>query len=221
MSNNFDKGKQFKLYNYVEPELATDRYHIPTHIIIPENLSTDLYPNKTMELGERIATTWYSSYENGEFSDPIVKMEYQFDRDSEGLLTGRKITLNYMLKDGTWSEETKSRYKYVINTDDKLREIKQRRNNIVNDCKARAADFGISGAIGQLFDTFLAEIALYQESGSPKFRDALKVESREEFSWLDTELDASLGGSIRNLLVFMFSIGVNEPKSNENDQEGT
>ena len=207
-----DKGKQFRLYSFVEPELATDRYHPPTHIIIPQHLSVDLYPNKTMVLGERVATTWYSSYENGVFSDPIVKMTYQFDRDSEGLLTGRKITLSYMLKDGTWSDEIKSRYKYVINTDDKLREIKQRRTNIVNDCKGRASDFGISGVIGQLFDEFLAFIALYQESGSPKLRDAIKAEQREEFAWLDTELDESLGGSIRNLLVMMFSIGVNEPK---------
>ena len=205
-----DKSKQFKLYDFVEPELATDRYQAPTHVIIPQNLSVDLYPNKTMHLGERISTTWYAKFEDDHFEEPVVRMDYRFDRDESGLLTGRLMTINYMLKDGTWSKETKSRYKHVINTDDRLREIKGRRSNIVNDLKGRAKDFGISGVIGQLFDEYLALIALYIESGSPKLRDAIANNSQEQFSWLDTELDKSLGGSIRNLLISMFNIGVNE-----------
>lgn len=204
--------KKYKIYGYVAPENALDHSQFPGSIVIPQQLDLPLYSDGgVVEMGERISETWYSTYdeENSKLSDPVAKFLYKFDRDAKGFVIKVKTTVKYTYTNGEWSEQTKSWDKPVLSTDAKMREIKRRRENVVIDLKKRATDFKLSGAIGSLFKRYLAEIALYIESGDISLREAIKNNSEEGFEWLDRELPQ--GVTIRKFLVFNFSIGANEP----------
>ena len=205
------KKKQFKLYDFVEPEMATDRFKPPHPILIPQQLSADLFPHKEFVWGERVSTTWYATFdmETQSFKDPVVKMSYRFDRDEEGLLVGRKITISWTYRDGTWSEETKSRYTHIIDSEYKLGEIKKRRQNVISELKGSARDTGLGSAITMLFDDYLIEVQKYVEAGSTDMRDAIMAkEAVDAYAWLNAPTRVE-GITVRQHLAYAFGIGIN------------
>jgi len=170
-----DKSRHYRIYDLMSPEHATEHSEHPGGIVYPKQLDYPIYSKHFRVDGERIKTIYYSTFDevNDAYSDPIVKEDYVFTRDSEGLLRYVDLKISWMLKNDTWSDSTKEVRKYFNDYQKKLKENVLRRSNVIDEVSAAAADFGLASAIQALYSIYFTEIGKYKEAGSRDFFSAI------------------------------------------------
>ena len=197
---------EYKIYRYIEPWQLPQSLDIhPGHIIFPESLNKNLPKKQFIALGERVKTIFFARFEENVFVEPIVKIDYRFNRDESGLLNNKVRTIQWRLSDDTWSERKQTDVIPVTSNENKLREIKRRRRNIVSEVAGLSKDIGLESALTDLYSRYAIEINQYLESGLPSLRDA--IASNTDLSWLDRET-SNPNVTVRQFLVKYFSIGV-------------
>lgn len=197
----------YKIYRYVEPELAVDREHPPVSIIFPDSLTRALPKSATILDGEKINQTWYDSWDdtNG-FQDPIVKVDYVYNRDVDGYLESVTKTVSWGLEDDTYSPLTQVDIIPATNNTEKQAEIRQRRANVVSEVKGLAIDIGLAQGIKDIYGTYALEVGKYVESGLPDLKDAITADTT--YTWLDNNTVSPPIIPIRTFLVAKFSVGL-------------
>ena len=197
----------YKIYRYVDPEFAIDRAHPPISIIFPDQLLRSLPKQTTILDGEKINSTWYDRWdETNGFQEPIVKIDYVYNRDVTGYLISKDKTVSWYLEDDTLSEITQSDTLPMTNNTDKLNEIRDRRALVVAEVKGLAEDIGLSAGIKDMYTTYSTEINQYVEAGSADFKDAILADTT--YTWLDNNTVTPPIVTIRTFLVVKFSVGL-------------
>ena len=200
----------YKIYRYLEPwELRSNLSQHPGYIIFPDSLNRNLPKKPTIHLGERRKSVYYDRFENGEYIDPIIKVEYSFKREDQGLVYEKLRTICWQLENDKWSSDVQTDVIPVVSEGEKLREIKRRRANIIDELKGLAkkfttSDIPLEAKILEIFEENQLLINSYIDAGSAKFRDAIGS-SKED--WLDTIIPAT-GNKSRDVLVQYLSIGL-------------
>ena len=197
----------YKIYRYIEPQnhpLSLDVH--PGSIIFPDQLNRHLPKKAFIALGERVKTIYFDRLSHdGVFEEPVIKIEYKFNRDDSGLLIDKQRTISWRTEDDTWSEETQTDVIPVTSNAEKLTEIKRRRANIVTEVSGLSKDIGLSSALGDLYSRYTLEIEQYTQSGLPSLKDA--IANNTDLTWLD-QPTSNPNISVRQFLMNYFSIGV-------------
>lgn len=196
----------YKIYRYIEPwQLPGNLSVHPGHIVFPDSLTKHLPKKIFIALGERVKTIYFDRLEDQKFIEPIIKIEYKFNRDERGLLIDKQRTISWRLENEIWSGETKTDTIPVTSNAEKLTEIKRRRANVVTEVSGLSKDIGLSSALGDLYSRYVIEIEQYTQSGLPNLRDA--IANNTDLSWLD-QPTSNPNVSVRQFLINYFSIGV-------------
>ena len=193
---------KYKIYRYVNKPV--DSYAHPGSIIFPENLNKHLPKKQFIALGERRKTIYFDRVEEGIYQEPIIKVDYKFNRDELGYLFSKEREISWRLEDDTWSDEVQLDLIPVASSQERLDEIKRRRSNIILEAAGLSKDIGLETAMSELYDKYLTEIELYKNSGSPSFARAL--EEDRELSWLDEPTPANPKETVREFLMRYFLI---------------
>lgn len=196
----------YKIYRYIPLEQIPYSLSVhPGSIIFPDGLNRNL-PKKTfIALGERVKTIYFDRYIDDRFTEPIIKIDYTFNRDDRGLLIDKQRIISWRLEDETWSHWTQTDVIPVTSNAEKLAEIKRRRTNIVSEVAGLSKDIGLLSAIGDLYSRYALQINKYIESGLPDLRNA--IGSNTDLSWLDNQT-SNPNVTVRQFLMNYFSIGI-------------
>lgn len=200
----------FKIYRYINLEhLPISRAEHPGHIIFPEQLNRNLPRRADIIFGERRRSVYYASVEDGEYIEPIIKIDYAFRRDEIGLLYEKLRTISWMLESDKWSHEVQTDVIPVLSDAEKLLEIKRRRYNVVTELKGLAKrfstkEFNLEGKTLEIFEKYQLLVNSYVDAGSALLRDAI---SSYDADWLD-KVNPTTGNTPREVFYKYFSIGV-------------
>ena len=197
---------EYKIYRYLEPWQVPHSLSIhPGSIIFPDSLNKHL-PKKTfIALGERVKTIYFDRFTGGVFIEPVIKIEYKFNRDERGLLIDKQRTISWRTEDDVWSEETQTDVIPITSNAEKLTEIKRRRANIVTEVSGLSKDIGLSSALSDLYSRYVLEIEQYVQSGLPSLSNA--IANNTDLPWLD-QPTSNPNVSVRQFLMNYFSIGL-------------
>lgn len=172
----------YKIYDYVNHKEG-DETEWPGAIIFPEQLNIHLPKKSLIQFGERINSTYYRDQS---YTDPVIKVDYVFHRDIDGYLLYKERIISWQKTDNSWCPNTKQLVIPVSSEIEREREIKQRRNNIIDGLKGLAAEMGITNYMLELFSTYQLEENLYVESGSDALYRA--IENDTTTPWLNSIL---------------------------------
>lgn len=196
----------YKIYRYVLPEhLPFSLSAHPGYIIFPQQLTKNLPRKQDLVLGERRRSVYCARYVDGEYIEPIVKIDYAFKRDDDGLAYQKLRTISWMLEGDKWSREVQTDV-IPLSPSQQLIEIKRRRYNLVTELKGLAKLFGLENRTLEIFEKYQLEVNSYIDAGSSKLRDAC---AQDNADWLD-EINAVTGNKPRDVFIMYFSIGLSE-----------
>jgi hypothetical protein len=192
----------YLVYDFIEGgyESETDW---PGRIIFPEQLDTYLPKKTTITFGERVQTIYYS---DETYSTEIIKVDYVFTRDELGYLLYKTRTISWKKTDGNWCPKTKVCKIPVASETEKLREIKTRRENIIDGLKGLAAEMSLTERILELFSRYQLETDLYIQTGSRSLYES--IENDTTTLWLNGLLPN--GFNAREALLLHLAIGIVE-----------
>lgn len=118
-----------KIWDITDPQVKEERIDFRT-INYRTDLTTTLYPNRTMVKGEIKKVDWYS---DPELTDKILTAEISYTRDQFGFAVERTTTRKWVMTNGEYHNLVKiTKKKYDINPIDQIKEGKVRRGNIVD-----------------------------------------------------------------------------------------
>ena len=201
------EAPKYKLYRYVAGE--KDPYLHPGSIIFPENLTKHLPKKQFIALGERIKTIYFDRFEVDTFIEPIIKVDYKFNRDSEGYMLSKERTISWRTEDNRWSDRIQYDVIPITSNQQKLAEIERRRNNIIDEVAGLSRDIGLKSALADLYYRYVTEINLYIKSGSSSL--AIAIKNNVDLEWLENPTPSNPNKTVRQFLVEYFSIGTIEP----------
>lgn len=193
---------EYKIYALLEDGSQYkdgNRSRLPVDIDFKTSLTVDLFKEVIMEDGAPVYKQYYTDAELDEngtvvYSNPIVKIEYEFDRDSISLARSCTQRFKWYDTEGNLSTEYKE-VKDFFNTSEKMAEAEQRRSNIIADLKVKtigllmyteelsqvdAADLG-----RPFLAAYKAEIYNYIDEANTGFADEVGSASAETYPWLD------------------------------------
>ena len=196
----------YKIYRYLEPWQLPPSLDIhPGHIVFPDSLNRNLPKKQFIALGERRKTIFFDRFEDDKFIDPVIKVDYRFNRDEAGLLKSKERSISWQLEDNTWSKKAQEDIIPVISNEKKLQEIKRRRRNIVDEVAGLSVDIGLESALTDLYARYYREISLYVDSGLLDFKEALN--NNTDLYWLDRPTPSNSKITVRQFLTNYFSVG--------------
>lgn len=194
---------EYKIYDLLannNPQKGADRAILPVDVDFKTGLEIDLYKEVVMDHGAPVRKIYYTDAELNEttgvitYENPIVKIEYEFDRDSISLARSCIQKFYWMTTDDAWSEEYKT-VKDFFNTAEKMAEAEQRRGNIIADLKVKTIGLlmiteEISQAdaaeMGRAFlAAYKADIINYIDEANMGFYDAVEAASNVTYPWLE------------------------------------
>lgn len=198
----------YKIYDllYEVPPLDV-KQKFPGSIVFPEQLSVNLHKVNKKSYGALVSAHYYKSYDPllMEAKEPIVKIEYTYNRSPKYLLESKVRTISWMLSDDTWSSQTQVDTLYCTTESEKLIEIKALRSSVVDEAEALAKELKLWPYVKPLFERYIKEINLYKEAGSRLFSDMIR-DDVENSAWLDLPTrDGKM--TIRAFLMNFFLIG--------------
>jgi hypothetical protein len=174
---------------------------LPVDIDFKTGLSVDLYKDVVMSEGAPVAKTYYLDAtidENGvvTYSNPIVKIEYTFERDAISLAISCTQKFKWYDTDGVLSTEYKEVKDYYTYPE-KIAEAELRRSNIIADVKVKvigllmlteqitqpeAADLG-----RPFLAAYKNDIYNYIDEANTGFATAVTNASAETYPWLENQ----------------------------------
>ena len=205
MSRIISYDKVYKLWSYVDPlKRIGDDTLPPISIDWQTDLIRDIYKQTIINKGERVSSVFYGKFapETEEYSEKLFRIDYGFERNSAGLLLKRTKVISWVLQDGSYGDEPKIQTKYITNERERLREIKIRRSNIIDELKGVGAQYNLSQHLIPFFEQYQLLVNQYIDSGSQNLRDAIAASDEE---WLDTPHPLT-GNKPRDVFILYFSI---------------
>ena len=201
-SEPFTEALPYLIYDFLQDYSGSDT-DWPGSIIFPEQLDTHLPKRTTIAFGERIQTVYYS---DDTYSTEVIKVDYVFTRDELGYLLYKTRTISWKKTDGNWCPRTKVCKIPVSSDTERLREIKTRRENIIDGLKGLAAEMGITERILELFSLYQLQTDLYIQTGSKALYESILNDTTTV--WLDGTLPN--GFNAREALLLHLNIGIVE-----------
>lgn len=189
---------EYKIYALMLSN-SRDRSILPVDIDFKTGLAVDLYKDVLMSAGAPVSKTYYTDASISEqgvitYSNPIVKIEYTFDRDSIGLARSCTQKFKWYDIDGVLSTEYKE-VTELLNTVEKIAEAEQRRGNIIADLKVKAIGLLMytqqisqvdATALGRPFlAAYKQDIYNYIDEANTGFAASVTGASAETYPWLD------------------------------------
>jgi len=192
-------AQKYKIYDLVVDATAVNRSQLPVDIDFKTGLACGLYEEVHMTHGAPVYKQFYtdaSMDENGitTYTNPIVRIDYTFDRDSISLAKSCTQRFRWYDTDGNLSDGYKD-VKDFYNTTESMAEAELRRRNVINDLKVKTigllmytrqlskADAAQTGR--DFLANYKAEIVDYIDEANVSFADAVTVASAETYPWLD------------------------------------
>ena len=199
----------FKIYRYTDG--FEDPFAKPNSIIFPDSLSKHLPKKPTYSLGEKVGSTYYDRYEASNYVEPIVNIDYVYNRDSSGLLVTKDRTISWYLENGELSLQTQQDSIPYTELSTQLKEIAQRRDNVINELKTLATlystpQLNLAEKIPEILRTYQIEKSAYVDGGSPSFGIAIESDTSP---WLD-EVILATGNTSRQIFASYLNIGLSQ-----------
>lgn len=197
---------KFKIYDLMVDGASEDKTRLPIDIDFRTALSVDLYQETVMDHGAPTHKQYYTNATMNEdgsitYSNPIVRIDYTFERDSISLAKSCTQRFKWYDTNGNLSSGYKD-VKDFYNNVEAMAEAKQRRNNIIDDLKVKtigllmytesisqadAADMG-KGFLAQ----YKVEIYNYIDEANSDFHDAVSSASADTYPWLENATPYSM-----------------------------
>lgn len=175
-----------------------DKTRLPVDIDFKTGLSCDLYEEVHMSKGAPIYKQFYTDASDATgtivYTNPIVRIDYTFDRDSISLAKSCTQEFRWYDTNGNLSTECKT-VKDFYNTTEAMAEAELRRRNVINDLKVKTigllmytrqlsqADAAQAGR--GFLATYKAEIYNYIDEANTGFADAVTAASISDYPWID------------------------------------
>jgi len=220
--------KEPKIYDYVCPSLNGKHF---AAIDYKMELTTSLFPKRTVAKGEVTRVDWYADVE---LTNLILKVDINYTREATGFAGYRDTVRTWINKDGTENEVTKTTKKYYnINHVDQIIEGIRRRSLLVRSIQMPVLSMMVEALMPlgysqdavllrgrefldeyeEEFDRFINNSSSITDPADPNFGKktvAVKLEEEARVTyteWLD-KAPASMGGlvTIRQYLVSEFDI---------------
>ena len=190
--------QKYKIYDYVAGD-SFDRERLPVDIDFKTGLTQDLFKEVTMSGGAPVYKKYYSGAvmnQDGSitYSNPIVKIDYTFERDAISLAKSCTQKIYWYDTTGAPSvqyKEVKDFFSYA----ESIAEAELRRSNIINDLKVKTIGLLMiteeitQADAAELGRVFLAahkvEIYNYIDEANSAFYDAVTAASGVTYPWLD------------------------------------
>ena len=188
---------KYKIYDLIDGDF--DRERLPIDIDFKTGLNTILYQETVMDHGAPVYKQYYTDAtvnNDGSvtYSNPIVRIDYTFDRDSISLCKSCTQRFRWYDTLGNLSTGYKDVKDYYNNVE-AMAEAGQRRTNIIDDLKVKTIGLlmytrNLSKAdaadMGKAFlANYKVEIYSYIDEANTAFHDAVAVASSGTYPWLD------------------------------------
>lgn len=202
---------QFKIYDLIDG--AYDRERLPVDIDFKTGLNTALYQETIMDHGSPVYKQYYTSAVSNDdgsvtYSNPIVRIDYTFDRDSLSLAKSCTQRFRWYDTTGTLSTDYKD-VKDFFNSVESMAESVQRRSNIIDDLKVKTIGLLMitqqiseadAAALGRIFlAAYKVEIYNYIDEADTDFAAAVAAAPANTYPWLDSM--TPYGVTIRQFIV--------------------
>lgn len=207
---HIDASEWVKKYNHPEYKIydlladgsqfkGSDRTRLPVDIDFKTQLKVDLYKEVIMSKGAPVRKVYYTDAvmnEDGSitYDNPIVKIEYEFDRDSISLAHSCTQKFYWYDMNGNSSADCKV-VKDFFNMSEKMAEAEQRRSNIIAELKVNTIGLLMyteeisqidAAEVGRAFlAEYKAEIINYVDEANTGFATAVSGSSAETYPWLE------------------------------------
>lgn len=203
---------RYKIYDLM-PKADYDRTKLPLDTDFKTGLEANLYKEVTMVNGAPLRKTYYAQADVQEdntilYSNPIVKIEYEFERDSISLAISCTQKFYWMDVNENWSETCKS-VKDYFSYAESIAEAEQRRRNIISTLKVETIGLlmqteGITqeaaAELGRVFlAVYKAEIINYIDEANSDFSLAVTNASALTYPWLENDIGD--GTTIREFIL--------------------
>jgi len=199
--------QEYVIYDYVKdkPALLTD---LPKEIVFPEDLNQNLYKSYKLFYGDKVESIYYADFDTttGELTNPIVKLTYEYHRDTLGYLIYKVRTFHWMRRDGNYGEEVYSDLQPCVGDIAKIKELKLKRANIVEEIQGQSKELGFLPQMLQLYNDFQNQLSLYKDVGTLDFSQTLATTVDPSYAWLDQPTPDNLT-TLRQHLSYCFSLG--------------
>ena len=131
-----------KIYGIAKEEAKQKHFH---NIDYKVELEHGLVPERTISQGEVVKVIWYRSLDQeNKPTDPIIKVEIDYTRDTNGFAIFRKTTRTWYNEDGSENQEKKITTKYYfVNSTDMIDEGNKRRKLLVSSVQIPVMKFMI------------------------------------------------------------------------------
>lgn len=195
--------QEYKIYQYL---LAGNDYtprvnwtRLPEDIDFKIGLSVTLYKNVVMSGGAPLYKEYYVDAAVGNddvivYSNPIVRIDYTFERDSISLAKSSTQTIRWYDMEGNLSLDFKVIKEYYNNSE-ALDEAALRRTNIINDLKVKTIGLIMitnsmsqidAASLGKIFlGGYKMEINNYIDEANMEFKTIVQNVSSITYPWLD------------------------------------
>ena len=186
----------YRIYEFMHGDYDATAYpgDIPYHIF-------GLVPKYSVILGLRQETLYLNPNDE---TDEIVKVSYLFQKEpGKTCMETRKRKIYFKMSDGSWSPIVKETTKKYNTSLKKQKELRARRENIIEQLKSLAEEMGILERVEELFSLYSKEGYLYTNSGSLQLRDAILNDTVT--LWLNENLPN--GYPARETIASYFAIG--------------
>lgn len=197
----------YRIYSLVQP-IELDRYQDllapPYTVNWQTDLTQSLHKQTFVVKGERRSSVYYKYFQEDTqtYDHKILRVDYTFVRDENGLVQKRIKVISWVRQDGSWGDATKTEISHVSDPREKLREIKIRRSNIIDELKGLGKLFGLGDKITPFFEKYSIEADQFVEGGSRLLRDAI---AQSDEAWLDEVIPAT-GNTPREVFYDYFSV---------------
>lgn len=192
------------------PGVATSNFHTINYV---SSLEGRLHPKLTFHRGVLVEKVFYKDLSVDPetqvftYTQPVVRETFAYQRDVKGFAQSRLQTIQWVNRDGTYNDRTKTRVK-VYTPQESIGETHRRRSNILDQMQVEMlallqAYAGMTQAEaiaeGQSFYSSLStEIALYRDIGehTTLWQSIWDMTGR---TWLDAEIAPSF--AVRDHLI--------------------
>lgn len=193
----------YKIYDYFNIDDTIDPQKAP--------LSLDydiigLHKKRGLVKGELILVEYYGKYENGVYSDLVVREDRVYYRINQ-MVSKREMDIKWYLNDGTIGT-TKHTIKYYSVTEG-MQELDTRRSNVISELKINTVGLimacsGVTSlqaqAVGRPFlSTYTIEISKYLQGYEQELRNAITNDAT--YPWLNLAIPNTGGYTIRMYLL--------------------
>lgn len=183
-----------RIYKYIATPEIYDQEFPPVGHNYKTGLTRKLYEDRTMSYGAPVEITFYANFNGGVYSDPVVRENWYFERDSNGFPVYRKITIQWFNDDGSIHDHEKE-LERNFTLEEAISESRKRRKNIMQ--RVQYLTLGlitglVPGGTIELGRAFIAsvsrQVADFIEYDTTDLADYLTTQGPIDHPWLLTQV---------------------------------